>query len=283
MTQSTENITLYVRGMNQQSDDTDDVWDDTALNNAYDKALKTANEEVAKRIAMETNSNQTGKKSKSIKGKVKAKKESSKSNSSTVWKEGMPCRAIYEEDGLEYEAFLMNIIDDEYCVVQFIGYENSETVPLSTVKRSLGDAARMRQIDEATREANYGEYDESDGGSIVDLNQISDESSTQELHRGEIGMQKQDKGKKKKSNKKKNYAEHDFGDLPALAMPKANMFRNNVPDMPFPPPPPLVSLAGRSDAEEQAISDMLLSWYMTGYYTGLYQGMKRQRMSRRCH
>jgi hypothetical protein len=45
-----------------QRDDSDDdeanedIWDDRKLNDAYDKALKIANAEVAKRVAMSTNS-----------------------------------------------------------------------------------------------------------------------------------------------------------------------------------------------------------------------------------
>lgn len=33
----------------------EDIWDDRKLNDAYDKALKIANAEVAKRVAMSTN------------------------------------------------------------------------------------------------------------------------------------------------------------------------------------------------------------------------------------
>lgn len=46
-------------------------------------------------------------------------------------------------------------------------------------------------------------------------------------------------------------------------------------DMPIPPPPPPAFPANRIDTEEQALSSMLLSWYMSGYYAGLYQGLKR--------
>lgn len=46
-------------------------------------------------------------------------------------------------------------------------------------------------------------------------------------------------------------------------------------DMPMPPPPPLAFPEARIDSEEQAMSSMLLSWYMSGYYAGLYQGLKR--------
>lgn len=33
----------------------------------------------------------------------------------------MHCRAVYEEDGIEYEAVLKRVINDKECVVCFIG------------------------------------------------------------------------------------------------------------------------------------------------------------------
>ena len=39
----------------QSDTDDDDQWDDKKLNTAYDKAVKIANIEVAKRVAMSTN------------------------------------------------------------------------------------------------------------------------------------------------------------------------------------------------------------------------------------
>lgn len=33
----------------------------------------------------------------------------------------MSCRALYEEDGLEYEAVILSILNDRECIVQFSG------------------------------------------------------------------------------------------------------------------------------------------------------------------
>lgn len=46
----------------------EDVWDDTVLNKAYDKALRMAKEDVAKRIAMDTCTTGCSSKGKSEKG-----------------------------------------------------------------------------------------------------------------------------------------------------------------------------------------------------------------------
>ena len=37
------------------------------------------------------------------------------------WKAGMHCRAVYEGDGIEYEALLLRIISNKECVVRFLG------------------------------------------------------------------------------------------------------------------------------------------------------------------
>lgn len=33
----------------------------------------------------------------------------------------MPCRSIYEGDGLEYEAFILRMINKDECVVRYLG------------------------------------------------------------------------------------------------------------------------------------------------------------------
>lgn len=38
-----------------------------------------------------------------------------------VWAVGMPCRAVFFEDGEEYEAEVHAILDDMECVVKFLG------------------------------------------------------------------------------------------------------------------------------------------------------------------
>lgn len=37
------------------------------------------------------------------------------------WAEGMPCRAVYYVDGIEYEGVLMRMISNTECVVKFLG------------------------------------------------------------------------------------------------------------------------------------------------------------------
>lgn len=56
----------------------EDIWDDTALIKAYDKAVNLAKEEVARRIAMDTQSEET-------KQKAETSKKLNSDNSITVY------------------------------------------------------------------------------------------------------------------------------------------------------------------------------------------------------
>ena len=71
------------------------------------------------------------------------------------WKIGMYCRAIYQEDGLEYEGIVKSVEDSEtgkYAIVKFVGYGNEETAWLKDLLESKGDDVRNKQIQEATGE-----------------------------------------------------------------------------------------------------------------------------------
>ena len=64
----------------------------------------------------------------------------------------MFCRAIFSEDGLEYEGELkeINVSDGhQYAIVEFLGYGNRETVWTDQLMESAGAKARKAQIDEA--------------------------------------------------------------------------------------------------------------------------------------
>ncbi|KAH9637832.1 hypothetical protein HF086_005490 [Spodoptera exigua] len=249
---------LYVKGMNlSESESDDDQWDDKKLNDAYDKAVRIANVEVAKRVAMSTNTQGLNSDLEFFPKKEKLATKSSKKKSvspfvntngigddrskETGWKPSMPCRLVYADDGLEYEAVIVRIVDDNDC------YDNQELVSIDSLKPSLGKEARAQQIRDARREQTEDSY-----GSLspnVDGVECSDRVPSPD------SIERSSQKKKKPSKKKKNQARGSM-------------------EMPMPPPPMAFSM-DRSDTEEQAISSMLLSWYMSGYYTGLYQGLKR--------
>ncbi|KAL0870372.1 hypothetical protein ABMA27_005382 [Loxostege sticticalis] len=278
---------LYVKGMNvSESDGEDgdeDIWDDRKLNDAYDKALRIANAEVAKRLAMSTNNQNKNKEGQPANRKDKqpnkgGSSKGNKKNQNGNWKVGMPCRAVYEGDGIEYEAIVMRIVNDKECVVRFLGYDNSEIVLISTLKPSLGKEEQTIQIEQAlddkTDEAYTSQSPNTERMDCVSDRVPSPGSTEQSFHR------KKKSGKKKKNQNSKMPNGFEMPEMP-FPMPHMSAIRNlGAMDMPLPPPPPL-ALGARSECEEQAVSSMLLSWYMSGYYTGLYQGLKRAKESRR--
>ncbi|XP_041980424.1 survival motor neuron protein [Aricia agestis] len=269
----TSNNVLYMKGMHlsgseQEIDEEDeDIWDDRKLNDAYDKALKMANAEVAKRIAMSTN---TQGKDKHDKSKNTATKHSDKSSKKelTQWKAGMHCRAVYDEDGIEYEALLMRVINEKECIVRFLGYNNTEIVEINSLKPSLGKLERTRQIEDTLLERTDDACSE-----VSQLEKMECSDRAFSVASSET-IQKKKKSSKKKKSKQKNV--NGFN-IPNLPMPDLTQLNNlGSLDMPIPPPPPMLY----GDSEDQAVSSMLLSWYMSGYYTGLYQGMRRAKSQR---
>ncbi|CAH0687931.1 unnamed protein product [Spodoptera exigua] len=285
---------LYVKGMNlSESESDDDQWDDKKLNDAYDKAVRIANVEVAKRVAMSTNTQGLNSDLEFFPKKEKLATKSSKKKSvspfvntngigddrskETGWKPSMPCRLVYADDGLEYEAVIVRIVDDNDCVVKYLGYDNQELVSIDSLKPSLGKEARAQQIRDARREQTEDSY-----GSLspnVDGVECSDRVPSPDSI--ERSSQKKKKPSKKKKNQARSININGF-ELPEMPpIPNLSMLRNQLGSMEMPmPPPPMAFSMDRSDTEEQAISSMLLSWYMSGYYTGLYQGLKRAKDGR---
>ncbi|XP_045450122.1 survival motor neuron protein isoform X2 [Melitaea cinxia] len=261
-----EDNILYVKGMklsesDKGDDESDDVWDDSKLKDAYDRALKIANAEVARRVALSTNNSKADGKptTKSTNGIRNPKKDFK-----PRWKAGMNCRAVYETDGVEYEALLERIINDDECVVRFLGYENSEIVSISSLKPSLGKAERTHQIQDALAEKIDNIDSQSNNSYNVERMECCDRPQSPG---SSVSFQKKKKSGKKKSKQK----QMNTFELPNPPTPNFASIRN-IGAMDMPIPPPLVMSSG---FEDEALSSMLLSWYMSGYYTGLYQGMKR--------
>ncbi|XP_026333438.1 survival motor neuron protein isoform X2 [Hyposmocoma kahamanoa] len=240
----------------------DDPWDDSKLKIAYDKAMRLANAvDVAQRVAMSTNSQ--------IKQDRKIKQEKQKKH----WSPKMPCRAVYEGDGLEYEAVVQKIIDDTLCLVRFIGYNNSEVVPISGLSPSLGKEKQDLQIAQAN-------YENEDSGILTGSREKMNSDSDNREPSPAMTVSEPSCDRRKKLPKKKKTDKFTngfkFPDVPMPHIPMLSQLGLNG-DMPVPPPPPLAFPASRIDTEEQAMSSMLLSWYMSGYYAGLYQGLKRSK------
>jgi len=116
--------------------DCDDVWDDRALIDAYDKAVKEVNRRIADK-RMESND------------KTVTTGTAAKPNDKAIdhsWNLGQYCRCAYSEDGVEYEAQIISInTSNDTCFVRYVGYGNEEQKPLKELKPSMGKRYRKIQ------------------------------------------------------------------------------------------------------------------------------------------
>ncbi|KAM9743499.1 survival motor neuron protein 1 [Menidia menidia] len=263
---------LVARGIGQSDDS--DIWDDTALIKAYDKAVasfKTAlkgdeEPEVSKK-------KQPGKKRKNNK-----KNQSRKRNNAPPdkeWQVGDPCSAYWSEDGLLYAATISSIDQKRgTCIVVFTGYGNEE-------EQNLEDL--LSEVSEAGEETN------------AKVNVV--ESSTEESDRSSTPNKPKHQSHSKAQTSKPHKEPPPmwapgFPGFPP-GPPPMHTFRKGdnrppsgcppippswPPMMPFgppmiPPPPPL----SLDMVDDEALGSVLISWYMSGYHTGYYLGLKQGR------
>ncbi|XP_031564529.1 survival motor neuron protein-like [Actinia tenebrosa] len=128
---------LYRTG---QESDASDIWDDTALIEAYDRAVNIMKDGNFK------NGGSKGKGKNRNKKKNKAKAAENQ-DSSSKWQVGDSCRAAYSEDGEIYEAFIISINSEETCVVKYNGYGNVEEQYLKDLMQPLENKSNKASKD----------------------------------------------------------------------------------------------------------------------------------------
>ncbi|XP_001599489.1 survival of motor neuron protein isoform X1 [Nasonia vitripennis] len=234
---------LFVRGGGNSS--SDDVWDDSALVKAYDKAVNLAKEEVFKRIGLKSENN--GAKHKKPQSQKPARQAQKAQTTQKKWVIGSPCRAVYSEDGELYEAVIKEIFENTgKCVVKFIGYNNTETVELSSLLESEGLQSQIAQKKEAiSTESNVNSMDFEEASKMngVAGNQMDCESD-------------------------------EFHSLKNMYVPGPS-FDPAMGSMPPAPPLPPQLMARLPENDADALSSMLMSWYISGFHTGYYHGLKQ--------
>lgn len=237
---------LFIRGNgNSTNAENDDVWDDSALIKAYDKAINLAKEEVGKRMGMEFDSCQPKQKAQGFKPPRHTAKSHKK------WAVGAPCRAVYSEDGEIYEAIISKIYENSgTCIVKFVGYGNTEKVELSSLLESNGLQSQIAQHKDAVIEelngedANIDESTFSVNAKIFNGDKMDCEAEETQTHK------------------------HKFMPGPSF---------NAADIMPPAPPLPPQLMAKLPDNDADALSSMLMSWYISGFHTGYYHGLKQAR------
>lgn len=97
----------------------EDVWDDTALIQAYDRAVNLAKEKVAARLGLTDDQSSDNAVPNGGRDASPTKSSGSKKQS---WKVGDYVRSTYSEDGVVYEAIIEKIIpSSSSCLIKYLG------------------------------------------------------------------------------------------------------------------------------------------------------------------
>ncbi|KZC03858.1 Survival motor neuron protein [Dufourea novaeangliae] len=190
---------------------------------------------------------------------VKQKTQNSKQSKRTStpykkWSVGSPCRAIYSEDGEIYEAIISKIYENSgTCIVKFVGYGNTEKVGLYFLLESEGLQSQIAQQKDAIAQKLNEESVETEKTYVAS----SDHS-------------------KKYNGEKMEYETEDAKAYKQHFMPGPS-FTSAVDIMPPAPPLPPQLMAKLPDNDADALSSMLMSWYISGFHTGYYHGLKQVR------
>ncbi|XP_043920364.1 survival of motor neuron protein-like [Protopterus annectens] len=242
---------LYRRGEGQSDDS--DIWDDTALIKAYDKAV--ASFKTALKNGETTEPQIIGEKKPSGAKRKNKKKNKSRKRSNTAknrqhWGVGDSCKAVWSADGSIYPATIASINEKKgTCAVVYKNYGNAEEQRLSDL------------LSPGISEPDSGNPDVKQDGHEVQ--QSTDESENSSL------LQKSDKQNKTKS-KKSGFPElwnapfpPPFPSLPGIKMTgnKLNGTPPFLPNLPpgttFPVGPPVSVLQTLSNRFVLHISDCL--------------------------
>ncbi|KAI1904696.1 hypothetical protein AGOR_G00008370 [Albula goreensis] len=253
---------LFSRGTGQSEDS--DVWDDTALIKAYDKAV------VSFKNALKGEDNVDlpkedgpGKKQKS--NKKKRRKKKNNIHPEREWKVGDTCFAVWSEDGQVYPASIASIDQERgTCVVVYTDYGNEE-------EQELADL--------------LSDYDAEDGTS--DKTQVKEPLySTDESDRSSTPLPPRHQHKSKSRH---SPFPPMWGFPPAFPPPPPAAGPGSGPGPAFPAWPPMIPPGGPpmipppppfspdSLEDDEALGSMLIAWYMSGYHTGYYHGLKQAR------
>jgi len=232
-------------------------WDDTALIKAYDRGMKLTRKALSKSKDNKDASN---------KEKLKSEKK---------WNVGDYCQAVYPVDGLLYEAKIINLHRDS-CIVEYIGYDDEGEVELDCLEESLGKNSRKRQrkrVKEA--EAGYNTSD-TDYSRVSDIRAIRDEVEQLKSRFNQPPQPEYNDFQRSLHGHYQPQPPPATGynyPLPTTAVQRVEDGASFMP----PPAPPMPQCP--TVARDPALTAMLVSWYMAGYYTGLHQNQKSSHCS----
>ncbi|NXV05509.1 SMN protein, partial [Cettia cetti] len=253
-----------------QSDDSD-IWDDTALIKAYDKAVASFKNALKNGECSEPSDKQE---QRLVIKRKNHKKNRNRNKSNTAplkqWKVGDSCSAVWSEDGNLYLATIASINQKRgTCVVTYTGYGNQEEQNLSDLLPPASDETvnEMGHSGENGNETPYStdESEKSSQSSRNKNNYTKPRFSPQNLRFPTPPPPVPGLGKVSST-----LTEIIYVQLLSLAPPS---FLSCWPP-PFPAGPPLIPppppMRPDTAEDDEALGSMLIAWYMSGYHTGYY-------------
>ncbi|XP_040834989.1 survival motor neuron protein [Ochotona curzoniae] len=275
-----EDSVLFRRGTGQSDDS--DIWDDTALIKAYDKAVASFKHALKNGDVCETSEKP---KLTPRRKPVKKNKNQKKNTAAPLkqWRVGDKCSAVWSEDGCVYPATITSIdFKRETCVVVYTGYGNREEQNLSDLLSPTSKAAdgvdRTAQENENESQVSTDESENSSRSPGWKPNHIKSKSNPwSSFFPPPPPVPGPGVGSGKPSLK--------FSGPPPPPPPLPPHFMSCwLPPFPsgppvIPPPPPMFP---DSLDDTDALGSMLISWYMSGYHTGYYMGFKQSQKEGRC-
>ncbi|MFT7813644.1 survival motor neuron protein 1-like isoform X1 [Arapaima gigas] len=260
---------LFCRGGGQSEDS--DIWDDTALIKAYDKAVASF------KNALKGEENTAfAKEDKPAKKRKNNKKNRSRKKSNALpdkqWDVGDACLAYWSEDGNLYSATISSIDHEKgTCVVVYTDYGNEEEQNLADLLSDSYEEDGETQNASQQKEG-QSSTDESDRSPKQPLS--GNQHSSKPRHRDSPGPSTWGPGFP-------NVAPPPQGQSNRMNEPKLGSpgpgFPSWPPVIPYGPPmiPPPPPMSPDSLEDDEALSSMLIAWYMSGYHTGYYLGLKQ--------
>uniref|UniRef100_A0A8C4XNC1 Tudor domain-containing protein n=1 Tax=Falco tinnunculus TaxID=100819 RepID=A0A8C4XNC1_FALTI len=233
---------VYRRGTGQSDDS--DVWDDTALIKAYDKAVASFRNALKNGECSEPSDKQEQRLR--MKRKNNKKNRNRKKSNAVPWKQwkvGDSCSAVWSEDGNVYLATIASINQKRgTCVVTYTGYGNQEEQNLSDLLPPASDETNENETPYST--------DESEKSS--QLPRIKNNCT------------------------KARFSPQNFHFLSPPATPGLGRL--------IPPPPPMTPDSSEDDeALGSMLIAWYMSGYHTGYYLGLKQSRMEAALERQTH
>ncbi|NWV63950.1 SMN protein, partial [Malurus elegans] len=263
---------LFRRGTGQSDDS--DIWDDTALIKAYDKAVASFKNALKNGECSEPSDKQE---QRLVIKRKNHKKNRNRKKSNTPplkqWKVGDSCNAVWSEDGNLYLATIASINQKRgTCIVTYTGYGNQEEQNLSDLLPPTSDETvnGMGHSGENENETPYS-TDESEKSFQSPRNKTNCTKarfSPQNLRFPTPPPPPPIPGLGRVS-----LTLIEIIHIPLLSLPPPSFLSCWPPPFPagpplIPPPPP--PMRPDSAEDDEALGSMLIAWYMSGYHTGYY-------------